>query len=381
LDDSIQKEMKLLKNINNADFFSESDFQKYKPHFENKTILITGGLGFIGSNLAIKMHSLNPKKIILTDSLVEGLGGDLKNVREIINKRGVEIHQGKEGDIKNIPRMKLLIKEADFIFNLAGSIKHSPFGEKEMELDIESNFLSQVSFLEACRQVINDNPEKKLTIIFTGTRDQYGKVSKEDLPVKETYSPKELTDYQSINKHAAESYHLTIHHALKEQERNVKITSVRLTNTYGPKQNSNVGAVIPVFIDKAMKGETIELWGGGEVLRDLSYIDDVIDALLLLTCSEKTGGEIYNLGCCVNKEDMQNNGIGGNLISIRNLSQKIVQIAEKGEIKVIPYPLERKTIEPGNFVADISKISELGWKPKTNLEKGLRKTIEWYKTK
>ena len=353
--------------------------QDYSKNFEGKNILITGGLGFIGSHLAIKLHEFNPKKIVIVDSLVDGLGGSLDNINEIKYTEKVIIHFGPGWDIRDIKKMKPLIKDADIIFNLAGSIKHTKLDEKELEFDTNINFISQVLFLEACRQVMVENPNKKLSIVFAGTRDQYGKVPFHDLPVKEDYLPKELTDYQSISKNASESNHLIMNNILREQGIDIKINSLRISNTYGPRQSTKAEAVIPVFIEKATSGKIIELWGGGEVLRDLNYVDDVIDAFFIVALSEKQG-QIYNLGCCIGKFGMEN-PIGENLLTIKKLAETIISIAGKGEIKIIPYPPERKAIEPGHFAADISKIAELGWKPKINLEDGLRKTIEWNKKK
>ncbi len=374
LKESLRKESDLLKTIDN----SESNMYK---KIEGKNILITGGAGFIGSNLALKLSSLNPNKIIIMDSLVEGLGGNIQNLNEIKNSSKVKICSGKEGDIKDLNKMKPIIKDVDIIFNLAGSTKHTKLDEKDLQFDTDVNFLSQTALLEACRQVMMENPDKKLTIVFAGTRDQYGKVPLKDLPVKEDYPPRTLTDYQSISKTAIESHHLILHSVLNELGRNIKISCLRVTNTYGPRQSSVSGAVIPVFIEKAAKGETIELWGRGEVVRDLNYIDDVVEAFLLLACSEKTGGEVYNLGCCIGKEDFNSGGVGGNLLTVRQLAETIVKIADKGEIRIIPYPLERKAVEPGYFASDISKIAELGWKPQISLEEGLKKTIEWFKSK
>ena len=349
--------------------------QDYSKNFEGKNILITGGLGFIGSNLALKIYEFNPKKIVIVDSLVDGLGGSLDNINQLKYNDKVTIHFGPGWDIRDVKKMKPLIKDADIIFNLAGSVKHTKLDEKELEFDTNINFISQVLFLEACRQVMVENPNKKLSIVFAGTRDQYGKVQFKDLPVTENYLPRELTDYQSISKNAAEANHLIMNNVLREIGIDVKINSLRMTNTYGPGQSTKSGSVIPVFIEKATSGKVIELWGGGESIRDLNYVDDVIEALFIVASSEKQG-QIYNLGCCVGRFGMEN-PIGENLLTIKNLAEKIVSLARRGEIVIIPYPLERKAIEPGHFAADISKIAELGWKPKTNLVDGLRKTIEW----
>ncbi len=341
--------------------------------FHGKTILITGGLGFMGSNLAIRLAELNPKKIILVDSLVSGLGGSLKNISELINNKIIDF---QPEDIKNISKMKSLVTTADIIFNLAGSSKHTKLDEGELKFDNDVNFLSQVFFLESVRQVMIENPKKKLKMIFAGTRDQYGKVPYHDLPVKENYLPKDMTDYQSISKNSVENHHLLLNNIMKDLGIDLKINSLRISNTYGPRQSTNYGAVIPIFVEKSISGKSIELWGGGEVYRDLNYVDDVIDAFFLVASTEKEG-QIYNLGCCVGKMDMQRKGIGNNFITIKELAETIVKISGKGEIKIIPYPPERKAIEPGHFAADISKIAELGWHPKISLEEGLRRTIEW----
>lgn len=341
-------------------------------YFSGKTILITGGLGFIGSNLAIKLAELNPKKIIIVDSLVEGLGGNIENISEIKNNPILEIHQKSDGDIKNLVKMKPLINQSDVIFNLAGSVRHTKFGEKELEFDTNVNLISQVFFLEACRQVMVENPNKKLRIVFAGTRDQYGKVPFEALPVNEDFLPKKITDYQSISKNAAELHHEIVNDILQEKGMDIKVSSIRLTNTYGPRQSLNSGAVVPVFVSKSLKGESLELWGGGESLRDFNYIDDVVNAFLLMASSDVSG--VFNLGCCIGKEGMKN-PIEGNLVTIKQLAEKIVSITSKGNVKVIPYPEERKVIEPGHFAADISKISGLGWRPETSLDEGLKKAI------
>ena len=231
-------------------------------YFEGKIVLITGGLGFLGSSMALRLSDLNPKKIILVDSLISELGGSLENIKEIKGNKNIECYIGFEGDIKNIQKMKPLIKEADVIFNFAGSIKHTKLDEKDLEFDTDVNFISQVNFLEACRQIMIENPMKKLKILFSGTRDQYGKVPQSELPVKESYQSRNMTDYQSVTKNAAESHHLIINNILRGSGIDVKINSIRMINSYGPRQSGKVGAVIPVFIEKAIKGETIELWGG-----------------------------------------------------------------------------------------------------------------------
>ena len=353
--------------------------KEYEEVFEGKTILITGGLGFIGSNLAHKLVELNPKKVIIADALVNGLGGSIENIKEIKDK--LEIYAGLEGDIRNIQKIKELVSQADYVFNLAGSIRHTGHNREDLIFDSEINLICQTLFLEACRQCMIENPKKNLSIIYAGARDQYGKVSFMDLPLKEDFVPKTFTDYQSISKGAAEAHHIMLHSSLKEQGIDgIKITSVRITNTYGPRQSLDCGGAVPTFIKKILSGGKIELWGGGEVLRDFNHVDDVVDALILLAASDKTGGQIYNLGCCIGKEGM-NTPVGGNLTTIMNLAHLIRDISGLGDVTAIPYPKERASIEPGHCCSDISKIARLGWIPKYSLRKGLEETIRFYKEK
>ncbi|MEK6872312.1 MAG: aminotransferase class I/II-fold pyridoxal phosphate-dependent enzyme [Nanoarchaeota archaeon] len=354
----------------------EDQSQNYKEFFKDKTILITGGLGFIGLNLALAVEALFPKKIIVVDALIENLGGNQQHI-PLLAKKGIEI---VTQNISSSAFIKPLIQEADVIFNCAGSTKHTPFNEKDLADDSDVNFNAQTKFLEYCRQVMMENPLKTLKIVFAGTRDQYGKVNKIDLPITEDYRAHAPSDYQSISKSASESHHSMLNHNLRQQNRQICINSVRLTNTFGPYQSTNTGAVIPVFIDKAVKDEKIQLWGGGEIYRDINYVDDVVDAFLRVAASN-VNGQAFNLGCCLGKAGMKN-PLGENFLSIKQLAEKIVTIVGKGAIEIIPYPPERKNVEPGHFCADITKIyTQLDWLPKTSLEQGLEKTILFLQNK
>jgi len=345
-------------------------------NLEGKTILITGGAGFIGSNLASKISQFNPKEIIIVDSLVKGLGG---NVNNIPSYKNVTLLVGENWDIKNIPEIKPLLKKTDYVFNLAGSIQHNPLNNKKLDFDLNINLIPQLYFLEACRQTLEEDKDKFLSIVFSGTRDQYGKLTMKDLPVKEDFLPKEFTDYQSINKNAVESYHFLLYSSMKGAAKNFFLTSARLVNTYGPKQDLNCGAVVPLFIKKMMKGEVIELHNGGDVLRDFNYVDDVTDALILLGTSEKASGNSYNLGCCIGKKGMSE-PIGDNLKTLKDFAYTLRDINHGGEIIEIPRPKDKEKIEPGSCCSDITKINkELGWAPQINLKEGLIKSLRYYK--
>ncbi|MBT3404887.1 NAD-dependent epimerase/dehydratase family protein [archaeon] len=340
--------------------------------FEGKTVLITGGIGFIGSSLAHRLVALKPKKIMIFDSCIPQLGGNKFNIIGI--KDQVEEYVGEEWDLRNREKIKPLIKEADIIFNLAGSVSH--IGSKENPLfDFELNLRSHLEFLEACKECMQEGKEK-LKIVYSGTRDQYGKIKQEHLPVDEKYLIHEATDPQGINKHATEFFHFWYADHFK-----FDAVSLRLTNTYGPRHiMSDPGqGVLNWFICKAMDGETLELWGGGEQLRDFNYIDDVVEAMLLVALSEKTKGKAYNLGSFIKKKGLYGH-IGNNVISIGDVAKMVVKIADKGGWVDIPYPQDRKTLEPGHFYSDATKIyEEVGWEPKISLEEGIRRTIEFYR--
>ena len=348
--------------------------REYEKFFENKVILITGGLGFIGSNIAHRLTKLKhkPKKIILLDSMIQGLGGNKFNVYEIEDK--VQILVGKEWDLRNIKKMSSLLKHVDIVFNLAGSVSH--IGSKENPLfDLELNLLSHLKFLEACKKVKLSNPNKKLKIVYAGTRDQYGKVKQEALPVKESHLISEVADPQGINKSAAEFYHFWYRHF------GIETCSLRLSNIYGPRHiMTDAGqGVLNWFIRQVIDDETMKLWGGGEPLRDFIYVDDVVEAFLMVAASDNTDGKLYNLGAYRKKNGMYEH-LCDSVKSIKKTAELLIKIVGQGKVEIIPYPEDRKSLEPGHFYADATKIfEEVGWEPKVDLDEGLKRSISFYK--
>src|SRR3990167_7505927 len=249
-----------------------------KNFFANKEILITGGLGFIGSNLAIKLVGLGAKVTIL-DALIKGFGGNKFNISPVSNNVQVTI-----SDMRDEKKISPAVRHKDIIFNLAGTLSHidsmtDPF------TDLEINCRAQLCLLETCRKF---NP--KVKIIFAGTRNQYGKALY--LPVDEKHI-QEPTDINGINSVAAEKYHF-----LYGRIYGLKAISVRMSNTYGPRhqmKHSKQG-VLNWFIRLLMDRKKVELFGDGSQIRDVNYIDDVIEALLLLASSNKSNNQAYNLG-------------------------------------------------------------------------------------
>tara|TARA_Y100000034_G_C6908865_1_gene422661 strand:- start:3643 stop:4632 length:990 start_codon:yes stop_codon:yes gene_type:complete len=317
--------------------------------FKNTKVLITGGLGFIGSNLAKELVNLGADVTII-DSLIPDMGGNLFNISEIKDKVQLFIK-----DLRDFDVISKLVKDKDYIFNLAGHLSHVVSMSHPI-LDMELNCKSQLFLLEACRKF---NPSVK--IIFTGTRAQYGRPLY--LPVDEKH-PLNSTDINGINKTAAESYHL-----LYSKTYGIHISSLRLTNTYGPGHlmNHNKQGFMGWFIRKAIDNEEITIYGDGKQIRDFNYVDDVVNALLMTIGHKNSNCEIFNLGC-------------NERISVYDFADNVIKLSNSGKLEIIPFPKEKKKIEVGDFYNDISKIKEkIGWEPKINLKQGLTKTLDYYK--
>jgi UDP-glucose 4-epimerase len=250
--------------------------------------------------------------------------------------------------------MRALVQGQDVIFNLAGQVSHIDSMTDPMT-DLEINARSQLSILEACRY---ENPSVK--IVYAGTRQQYGKPRYLPLDEDHLQAP---TDVNGVNKLAGEWYHIVYHTAY-----GLRTTSLRLTNTYGPRQlvKHNRQGFIGWFIRQAVEGQTIQLYGDGRQLRDLTYVDDVVAAFLLAGANEAANGRVYNLG-------------GSAPISLYELACTIVELAGKGDVRLVPWPEDRKKIDIGDVYSSYSRIeTELGWRPTTPLRAGLAQTLAYY---
>ncbi len=322
----------------------------FKKTFENKKVLVTGGLGFIGSNLAKALVPLGAD-VLLVDSLIPDYGGNLFNIADIKSDVTVNI-----ADVRDENGMRYLVRDQDFLFNLAGQVSHIDSMVDPMT-DLEINCRSQLSILEACRYV---NPSVR--IVYASTRQIYGKPV--ELPVSEDH-PIRPTDVNGINKASGEMYH-----QIYGDVYGLRTTSLRLTNTYGPRQlmKHNRQGFAGWFIRSVVLGEEILLFGDGEQKRDFNYVDDVVDAFLVAAAKPEAEGETFNLGATPPT-------------SLRAFVELLYEVSGKeSTYKLVPFPEERRRIDIGDFYADYSKIERtLGWSPQTTLADGVAKTIEFYR--
>jgi len=317
--------------------------------FAGKRALVTGGLGFIGSNLARRLVGMGAR-VIVVDSLIPEYGGNLFNIKGIEDKLTVNI-----SDVRDQFSMTYLVQGQDYLFNLAGQTSHLD-SMRDPYTDLEINCRAQLSILEACRR---HNPGIK--VVFASTRQMYG--VPDYLPVDERH-PLHPTDINGVNKLAGEWYHMVYNHVY-----GVRSCALRLTNTYGPRMRvkDDRQTFLGVWIRRLIEGKPIEVFGEGHQLRDFNHVDDVVDALLLAASNDEANGQVFNLGA----EDP---------ISLRDLAALMVELNGSGEIRFVPFPPDRKAIDIGSYYADFRRIHRvLGWAPRVPLRSGLAGTLDFYR--
>ena len=316
--------------------------------YNSKKVLITGGLGFIGSNLARALVAQGAD-VTLVDSLIPQYGGNSFNIDDIRDKVTVNVC-----DVRDPFAMAYLLQGKDYLFNLAGQTSHiDSMSDPQTDLDI--NAAAQLSILEACRKA---NPGIK--IVFASTRQLYGRP--DYLPVDEKH-PIRPVDVNGINKLAGEWYHL-----LYNNVHGIRACALRLTNTYGPGMRVKDArqTFLGIWVRLLIEGKPIKVFGDGLQLRDFNYVDDCVEALLLAGASDSANGKVYNLG-------------SAEVVGLKALAEMMTDLGQGGSYELIPFPPERKAIDIGDYYSDFSLITrELGWQPTVGLREGLLRTMAYY---
>lgn len=310
--------------------------------------MITGGLGFIGSNLAKRLVDLGGR-VTVVDSLVPEYGGNLYNVDGFRDRLRINI-----SDVRDRYSMQYLVEGQDYLFNLAGQTSHMDSME-DPDTDLEINCRAQLSILEICR---HHNP--RIKIVFASTRQIYGKP--DYLPVDEAH-PSRPTDVNGINKMAGEWYHI-----LYSNVYGLRACALRLTNTIGPRMRIKDArqTFLGVWIRLLLEHKPFEVWGGYQ-LRDFTYVDDVVEACLMSAASEETNGQVFNLG-------------SHEVVSLKDLAEMLVEVNGEGQYTLRTFPPDRKRIDIGDYYADFSRIqSVVQWEPTVSLRDGLANTISYYR--
>lgn len=317
--------------------------------FNNKEVLVTGGLGFIGSNLCIELVRQGAHVTII-DNMLPRQGGNLFNIRDIVGNVTVNI-----SDVRNQLSMNHLVKEKDYVFHLAGQVNHVDSMKNPLQ-DLEINCQGTLVLLEALRHFNRD-----ARVIFAGTRGEYG--SSVSLPVDEDH-PTNPKGVYAVTNLTAEKLVLVYDDVFK-----IKGICLRITNTYGPRHQMahDEYGVFNWFIRKAMDNEEIPVMGDGRILRDFLYVEDLINSMIKVATTEEAYGNVFNVGT-------------GIPVSFFDLARKIVAVAGSGRTKFAEFTQERKEVEPGDYYADITRIKKItGWAPAISLDEGIARTIDFYR--
>jgi UDP-glucose 4-epimerase len=321
----------------------------YRGFYTGRRVLVTGGLGFIGSNLARELVTLGAD-VLLVDALIPEYGGNLFNIADVRDRVALNI-----SDIRNESITKVLVADREVIFNFAGQVSHIE-SMRDPYTDLDINCRAQLSLLESCRKF-----NQGVRVVYAGTRQVYGRP--DGLPVDERHLVRPV-DINGVNKAAAENYHLLYHDVF-----GVRTSSLRLTNVYGPRQlvKHNRQGFIGWFIRLAIEDREIPVFGDGSQLRDFVYVDDAVDAFLRAGAIDACDGDVFNVG-------------GERPIAHADLVKMLVEVAGGGRIRLVDWPAEKKRIDIGSFYSDWSKFAAAtGWRPRVDLRDGLERTVAFYR--
>ena len=316
--------------------------------FKGARVVITGGLGLIGSALARRLVALGAK-VLLVDSMIPEYGGNLTNIADIRDRVIVNI-----GDIRGAYIMRFLLADQNFLFNLAAQTSHLDSMAAPAD-DLAINCAAQLQLLEACRAV---NPG--ITIVHAGTRQIYGRP--DYLPVDERH-PLRPVDVNGVNKMAGEAYHLLFHDVY-----GIKSRSLRLTNVYGPGMRIKDArqTFLGIWLRRVIEGQPFEIWSG-EQRRDLLYVDDAAEAFLYAAVTQEAEGLALNVG-------------GYEACNLADLAEAVIAAYGGGKYEIREFPAERKRIDIGDFVTDDRRFRAIsGWRPRVPLAEGLHRSLDYYR--
>ena len=312
----------------------------------NASVLVTGGLGFIGSQLAIALVNAGAEVTVL-DADVEHTGANAFNLATVRDRVRL-----LRGDIRDAEALRACIEGRDYLFNMAGLSSHLESLRNPLE-DLDVNYRAQLGITDTCLAAA-----PAIRIVHASTRQVYGRA--ESLPVAETHAI-HPPDPNGINKYAAER-----HYELAARLRDLHVTSLRMTNTYGPHMRVRDArqTFLGLWIARAVAGTGFEVWGGEQV-RDFTFVDDLVDACLLCALGDHAG-RVFN--------------VGGAVTTLRDAADALVKTVDHGSYSVCDFPAERKAIDIGDYVADDTALRQAtGWMPTTSLVDGLERTVHFYR--
>jgi UDP-glucose 4-epimerase len=315
---------------------------------EGKEVLITGGLGMIGSTIARKLTAYGAHVTIM-DACIEPYGSNFFNIDEIKNSVTLNI-----ADIRDKESIKVLVRGKDIIFNLAAQVSHNDSIDNPF-LDADINYIGHLNVLEALR---NYNPDA--VILHAGSRLQFGR--NETVPVNENHPLRPRTPY-ALNKTAAENSY-----AFYNEMYGINCVIFRIANPYGPRSQMKHSkySIINWFLRLIMENHSVRIFGNGSQIRDYIYVDDLANAFIAASVTENCYGHVFNIG-------------SGKGTRFSEMVETIMQIVGSGAIEYVPWPEDYVNVETGDYVTDITKIcSFTDWRPTVSLREGIELTHKYY---
>lgn len=317
--------------------------------YRGRRVLITGGLGFLGSNLCLSLVEQGAH-VTVTDALLPGYGGNLHNIEPVRSAVNLQF-----ADVRDRHAMNQVVQGQDVIFHIAAQTSHVD-SMVDPYLDVDINLNGTLNLLEAIR---HHAPHARF--VYAGTRAQYGKMRSSQVVEEDLPNP---TDIYGVNKLAGEYYAM-----LYSRIYGFPAASLRMTNAYGPRHQMRSAkyGILNWFVRLALEDRVIPIYGDGAQLRDYLYVGDAVGAFLAAGAGNHAAQSIYNVG-------------GNPPVRFVDMARRVVELAGSGRIEFQEWPQDRKAIESGDFATDVSRIRrELGWSPTVPFDEGLRSTIEFYR--